>query len=78
VVLNSRIWIVFLEFLCVFGLLEVFMKFWLRNDEVLWRNEDFEIFDENGDLVNSKFRPPFSLSCWLLIEGVTWSSRVKN
>jgi len=54
------------------------MKFWLRNDEVLWRNEDFEIFDENGDLVNSKFRPPFSLSCWLLIEGVTWSSRVKN
>ena len=59
-VLNSRIWVVFLEFLCVFGLLEVFMNFWLKNGEVSWRNEDFGIFDENGDFVKSKFRPPLS------------------
>jgi len=43
-----------------FGLLEVFMNFWLKNGEVSWRNEDFGIFDENGDFVNSKFRPPLS------------------
>jgi len=78
VVLNSRIWVVFLEFLCVFGLLEVFMNFWLKNGEVSWRNEDFEIFYENGDFVNSKFRAPLSMSCWVLIEGVTWSSRVQE
>jgi len=47
---------------CVFGFLEVFMNFWLKNGEVSWRNEDFGIFDENGDFVNSKFRPPPSLS----------------
>jgi len=34
------------------------MNFWLKNGEVSWRNEDFGIFDENGDFVNSKFRPP--------------------
>jgi len=25
------------------------MNFWLKNGEVSWRNEDFGIFDENGD-----------------------------
>jgi len=30
-VLNSRFWMVFLEFLSVFGLFEVFMIFWLKN-----------------------------------------------
>jgi len=49
--------VVFLEFLYVFGLLEVFMNFWLKNGEVSWRNEDFGIFDENGDFVNSNFGP---------------------
>jgi len=69
---------VFLEFLCVFGLLEVFMNFWLKNGEVSWRNEDFGVFHENGDFVLSKFRPPLSMSCWVLIEGVTWSPRVQK
>jgi len=54
VVLSLRFWVIFLEFLCVFGLLEVFMNFLLKNSEVSWRNEDFGIFDENGDFVNSK------------------------
>jgi len=54
------------------------MNFWLKNGEVSWRNEDFGIFDENGDFVNSKIRPPLSMSCWVLIEGVTWSSRVQG
>jgi len=31
----------FLEFLSVFGFLEVIMNFWLKNGEVSWRNEDF-------------------------------------
>jgi len=57
VVLNSQIWVVFLEFLYVFGFLEVFMNFWLKNGEVSSRNEDFGIFDENGDFVNSNFGP---------------------
>ena len=39
---------VFLEFLSVFGLLEVFRNFWLKNGEVSWKIEDFGIFDENG------------------------------
>jgi len=52
--------VVFLEFLCVSGLLEVFMNFWLKNGEVSWRNEDFGIFDENGDFDNSQIRPPLS------------------
>jgi hypothetical protein len=69
---------VFLEFLSVFGLLEVFMNFWLKNCEVSWRNEDFGIFYENGDFGNSKFRPPLPMSCWVLIEGVTWSPRVQK
>jgi len=30
------------------------MNFLLKNSEVSWRNEDFGIFDENGDFVNSK------------------------
>jgi len=42
-------------------LLEVFMNFWLKNGEVSWRNEDFGIFDENSDFVNSKFRPHLSV-----------------
>jgi len=50
----------------------------LKNGEVSWRNEDFGIFDENGELAQPKNRPPLSLSCKVLIEGVTWSSRVKN
>jgi len=62
VVLNSRYWVVFREFLSGFGLLEVFMNFWFNNGEVSWKNEDFGIFDENGDFVNSKFRPPLSFS----------------
>jgi len=45
VVLNSQFWMVFLEFLCVFGLLEVCMNFWLKNGELSRRNEDFRIFD---------------------------------
>ena len=59
-VLNSQICVVFLEFWCVFGLLEVFMNFWLKSGEVSWRYEDFGIFDENGDFVNSKFQPSLS------------------
>ena len=54
------------------------MNFWLNNGEVSWKNKDFGIFDENGDFVNSKFRPPLSMSCWVLIEGGTWSSRVQE
>ena len=38
------------------------MNFWFNNGEVSWKNEDFGIFDENGDFVNSKFRPPLSFS----------------
>jgi len=63
VVLNSRFWLVFLEFLSIFGLLEVFMNFWLKNGEVSWRNEDFRIFDENGDFVNPRILPSLTLSC---------------
>jgi len=70
--------VVFLEFLCVFGLLEVFMNFWLKNGEVSWRNEDFGIFDENGDFVLSKFRSPLLSCCLVIIVGVTWSPSVKN
>ena len=69
---------VFCEFLSGFGLLEVFMNFWLKNGEVSWRNENFGIFDENGDFANSQFRPPLSLICWVLIEGVAWSPRVQK
>jgi len=54
------------------------MNFWLKNGEVSWRNEDFGIFDENDDIGNSQFRPPLSMSCWVLIEGVTWSPRVQK
>jgi len=61
-----------------FGLLEVFMNFWLKNGEVSWRNENFGIFYENGDFANSQFRPPLSLICWVLIEGVAWSPRVQK
>jgi len=70
--------VVFRGFLSGFDLLEVFMNFWLKNGEVSWRNEDFGIFDENGDFGNSQFRSPLSLICWVLIEGVTWSPRVQN
>ena len=49
---------VFRGFLSGFGLLEVFMNFWLKNGEVSWRNEDFEIFDENGDFGHSPFSAP--------------------
>jgi len=54
------------------------MNFWLKNGEVSWRNEDFEIFDENGDFSNPRIRPPLSVICWVLIEGVTWSPRVQK
>jgi len=47
-------------FLSGFGLLEVFMNFWLKNGEVSWGNEDFGIFYENGDFGNSPFRLPLS------------------
>jgi len=50
--------VVFRKFLSGFGLLEVFMNFWLKNGEVSWRNEDFGIFDKNGDFGNSQFPPP--------------------
>jgi len=70
--------VVFLEFLSVFGLLEVFMNFWLKNGEVSWRIEDFGIFHENGDFVLSKFWPPLLSCCLVLIVGVTWSPSVKN
>jgi len=70
--------VVFRKFLSGFGLLEVFMNFWLKNGEVSWRNEDFGIFDKNGDFGNSQFPPPLSLICWVLIEGVAWSPRVQN
>jgi len=70
--------VVFRKFLSSFGLLEVFMNFWLKNGEVSWKNEDFGIFDENGDFGNSQFSPPLSLICWVLIEGVAWSPRVQN
>jgi len=49
----------------------------LKNGEVSWRNEDFGIFDEDGDFGNPQFRHPLSMSCWVLIDGVTWSSRVR-
>jgi len=45
------------------------MNFWLKNGEVSWRNEDFGIFDENGDFGYSKFRPPPSLSLSLSFVG---------
>jgi len=46
--------VVFLEFLSVFGLLEVFRNFWLQNGEVSRRIEDFRIFDENGVFARPK------------------------
>jgi len=55
--LNSRFWVVFLEFLSIFALLEVFKNFWMKNGEVSRRNEELGIFDENVVFTKPKNRP---------------------